>query len=112
MWVTAFGPALVFALVTLLDDPAAAEVAAEATEPVATSWDTAARVGLGDAELHASATKCLRAAAGRVPAALQESMGRLIEIVDRRGSPGDEFSELALRHGAPGAVIQLLRGNR
>ncbi len=41
-------PALVFTLVTLLDDPAAAAVAAEATEPVATEWDRAARIGLGD----------------------------------------------------------------
>ena len=39
-------PAVVFTLVTLLDDPVAADLAAEAVEPVATAWDTAARVGL------------------------------------------------------------------
>ena len=41
-------PALVFTLTTLLDDPAAADIAAEATEPVATAWDRAAQIGLGD----------------------------------------------------------------
>ena len=37
---------MVFTLVTLLDDPVAADIAAEAVEPVATAWDIAARVGL------------------------------------------------------------------
>src|SRR4051812_1512253 len=41
-------PALVFTLATLLDDPVAADIAAEATEPVAMAWDRAAQIGLGD----------------------------------------------------------------
>ena len=48
-------PAVVFTLVTLLDDPAAADIATEATESVATAWDRAARVGLGDPRLQAAA---------------------------------------------------------
>ena len=44
-------PAVVFTLVTLLDDPAAADIAAEATESVATAWDRAAQIGLGDRRL-------------------------------------------------------------
>src|SRR6201986_2156914 len=39
-------PAVVFTLVTLLDDPVAAALAADAVESVATAWDTAARIGL------------------------------------------------------------------
>ena len=38
-------PAVVFTLTTLLDDPVAADIAAEATEPVATAWDRAAQIG-------------------------------------------------------------------
>ncbi len=60
-------PAVVFTLVTLLDDPAAADIAAEATEPVATAWDLAARIGLGDQRLQAAALRCVRAAAERAP---------------------------------------------
>jgi glutamate--cysteine ligase len=103
-------PAVVFTLTTLLDDPAAAAVAAEATEPVATAWDIAARVGLGDRRLHASATRCLQAAAERAPDALQDSMQRLVRIVEEAGSPGDEFAEQAIRHGVARAVATLARG--
>ena len=46
----AIWPAVVFTLATLLDDPAAADIAAEATESVATAWDRAAQVGLGDGD--------------------------------------------------------------
>ena len=41
-----FWPAVVYTLVALLDDPVAADIAAEAVEPVATAWDNAARLGL------------------------------------------------------------------
>src|SRR6202012_5707683 len=53
----AIWPAVVYTLVTLLDDPLAADIAAEAVEPVATAWDVAARVGLGDEGLHAAADR-------------------------------------------------------
>ena len=106
----ALWPAVVFTLVTLLDDPDAAEVAAEATEPVATAWDVAARVGLADRRLHASAARCVQAAADRAPASLQNSMQRLIRIVEEAGCPGEEFAERAIRCGVAGAVTQLARG--
>ena len=103
-------PALVFTLVTLLDDPVAAEVAAEATEPVATAWDIAARVGLADRRLHASAARCVQAAAQRVPPALQDSMQRLVRIVEDASSPGEEFAQRVIRCGVTRAVNQLARG--
>lgn len=103
-------PAVVFTLVTLLDDPAAASIAAEATEPVATAWDVAARVGLADRRLHASATSCVQVAAERVPPALQDSMQRLVRIVEEASCPGEEFAERAIRCGVAGAVTQLARG--
>jgi glutamate--cysteine ligase len=106
----ALWPALVFTLVTLLDDPAAADVAARVTEPVATAWDIAARVGLADRRLHASATRCVEAAAERVPPALQDSMQRLVRLVEEASCPGEEFAERAIRCGVAPTVTQLARG--
>jgi glutamate--cysteine ligase len=106
----ALWPALTYMLVTLLDDPVAADAAAEATEPVATSWDTAARTGLADRRLHAAATRCVYAAADRAPAGLQESMAQLVRIVEDGSCPGDAFSEQVIRCGLASAVTQLARG--
>ena len=86
-------PAVVFTLSTLLDDPVAADVAAEATEPVATSWDRAAQLGLDDRRLHTAAVRCVYAAADRAPAALVESMELLTRSVEQGRSPGDDFPQ-------------------
>ncbi len=106
----ALWPAVVFMLVTLLDDPAAADVADEATEPVATAWDRAARIGLEDRRLHLAATRCVGAVADRAPASLQAGMARLGRIVEEGGCPGDDFSERVIRYGVSHAVTQLARG--
>ena len=103
-------PAVVFTLVTLLDDPVAADIAAEATESVATAWDQAARVGLGDRRLHAVATRCVQTAAERAPADLRESMRQLVRSVEQGRSPADDFSDRAVRYGIASAVSQLARG--
>ena len=106
----AIWPALVFTLTTLLDDPAASEVAAEATETVATAWDRAAQVGLRDRRLHDAALCCLQAAAERVPAELEESMDLLVRSVEQGRSPADDFADRAVRYGIAGAVIDMARG--
>jgi glutamate--cysteine ligase len=100
-------PALVYTLVTLLDDPAAADLAAEAVEPVATAWDTAARVGLGDKRLYAAANKCVAVAAERVPAELGEAMQRLLRSVELGRCPGDDFSDRVIAHGVAAAVSEV-----
>jgi glutamate--cysteine ligase len=104
----ALWPAVVHTLVTLLDDDA--DFAAEVTEPVATAWDVAARVGLADQRLHTSAVQCVRRAAERVPAPLEDSMQRLLRIVEKAGCPGDEFAEQVIRRGVAEAVTHLARG--
>jgi glutamate--cysteine ligase len=106
----AMWPAVVFTLTTLLDDPAAADHAAEATESVATAWDTAARVGLDDRRLFAAANRCVQLAADRAPAELTESMQRLLHMVELGGCPGDDFSDRVVKHGIGPAVTQLARG--
>ena len=83
-----FWPAVVFTLVTLLDDPAAADLAAEAVEPVATAWDVAARVGLRDRRLYEAANRCVAVAAERAPAELTSGMELLVRTVEQGRCPG------------------------
>lgn len=103
-------PAVVFTLVTLLDDPAAADVAAEATEPVATAWDRAAHLGLGDRRLRQAAVRCVQAAAERAPVELVESMQRLMRSVEQGRAPADDFADQVVAHGIAPAVMQLAQG--
>lgn len=103
-------PALVFTLATLLDDPDAAEVAAEAVAPVATAWDTAARIGLADRRIHAAANRCVAAAAERAPAGLYEPMQRLAELVERGRCPADDFADEVIGHGIDAAVAARAQG--
>lgn len=103
-------PAAVFTLATLLDDPEASDTAAEATESVATAWDRAAQVGLRDRRLHGAALRCVQAAAERAPADLEESMGRLVRLVEEGRSPADDFADSAVRHGIAGAVTRRAQG--
>jgi glutamate--cysteine ligase len=103
-------PAVVFTLVTLLDDPVAADIAAEATETVATAWDRAAQLGLGDRRLRDAANRCVKAAAERAPAELEESMQQLVRSVERGRCPADEFSDRVVKYGIAPAVTQLAQG--
>jgi glutamate--cysteine ligase len=103
-------PAIVFTLVTLLDDPVAADIAAEATEPVATAWDRAARIGLGDQRLQESAVRCVRAAAERAPEGLVDAMATLLSQVELGRSPADEFSDQVVDRGVASAVSRLAEG--
>jgi len=103
-------PAVVFTLVALLDDPAAAHAAAEAVEPVATAWDTAARVGLRDRRLYAAANTCVALAADRAPAELADAMQRLAGNVERGRCPADDFSDDVIADGLAAAVARLARG--
>ena len=105
-------PALVFALTTLLDDPAAADIAAEVTEPVATAWDRAAQTGLGDRRLRAAAIRCVQTAAELAPAELEESMQRLMRSVEKGRAPADDFSDRVVRNGIATAVIGLAQGEQ
>jgi len=103
-------PAVVFTLVTLLDDPIAADAAAEAVEPVATAWDIAARIGLGDKRLYTAANRCLAIAAEWAPAALTDPMQRLMRNVEQGRCPADDFSDRVIEHGIAQTVALLAQG--
>ena len=98
-------PALAAVTATLLDEPAAAERAAEATAPVAGRWDRAARMGLADPALHAAARRCLAAALDHVPAGLRAEVAALAALVDRGASPGDAVLRTARREGPAAALL-------
>lgn len=108
----AIWPALVFTLTTLLDDPTAADLAAEAVEPVATAWDTAARLGLRDRRLYEAANRCLAIAAERVPAELADPMQQLMLNVRMGRGPADDFSDRVIEHGIAGMVARLAQGEQ
>lgn len=107
----ALWPALVSTLTVLLDDPVAAGIAAEATEPVAGAWDRAARLGLADRRLHRAAVACVRAAADRAPAGLEESMRLLLRSVEQGRCPADGFADRVVAHGIAPALADLARGD-
>lgn len=103
-------PAVVFTLTTLLDDPRAADLAAEACEPVATAWDRAAQIGLGDRLLADAARRCVRTAAEQAPAELEESMRHLVRSVEQGRCPADDFADRAVSYGIAPAVLHLAQG--
>jgi glutamate--cysteine ligase len=105
----ALWPAVVFTLVALLDDPVAADIATEAVEPVATAWDTAARVGLRDRRLYEAANKCVAIAAERAPAELTDAMQLLVSGVERGRCPGDDFADQVVEHGIAATVSEAAR---
>ncbi|WP_156690387.1 ergothioneine biosynthesis glutamate--cysteine ligase EgtA [Mycobacterium sp. Marseille-P9652] len=105
-----YWPAVVFTLVTLLDDRQAAAAAAEAVEPVATAWDIAARVGLRDRRLHAAANACVGLAADQAPPELADAMQRLVRNVERGRCPGDDFADDVIEQGVAPMVARLARG--
>lgn len=102
-------PAVVFTLATLLDDPVAADGAAEAVESVTTAWDMAARIGLADPRLHAAARRCMGLVADRAPASLRDGMSRLVGMVERGRCPADDVSEAVAATGVAETVARLAR---
>jgi glutamate--cysteine ligase len=98
-------PGLAALTATLLDDPIAADRAAELCEPVAGSFETAARDGLGDPALFAAAMGCLDIAAHRCADDLRPEVEAYAELVSRRQTPGDELRERIAR-SSPAAVLE------
>ncbi|GAB3765463.1 glutamate--cysteine ligase [Nocardioides ginsengisegetis] len=92
-------PALAALTVTLLDDPVAADAAAELCEPVAGSLDEAARSGLADPALRAAAAACAEVAAAHCPPSLKADVERLAELLAAGRTPGDELRHVAETRG-------------
>jgi glutamate--cysteine ligase len=100
-------PAIAAVVTTLMDDPVAADVAAEATEPTAPMWTEAARDGLGNAQLARSAARCLAVAARRAPAEFGSAIADLADLVESGRCPGDLLAERIRQIGPTAAFEEL-----
>jgi ergothioneine biosynthesis glutamate--cysteine ligase EgtA len=89
-------PALAAIVTTLLDDPLAADTAAEATERTVGQWTEAARVGLDDPTLARAARRCVAAALDAVPADSRPGVERYAQLVESGRSPGDDVLDRVL----------------
>jgi glutamate--cysteine ligase len=100
-------PAVAAVTATLMDDPVAADLAAEATQASAGLWTSAARDGLADLRLARAARRCLEIAAGRVPADLAPAVADLAELVESGRCPGDLLAERIAQVGVAAAFEEL-----
>jgi glutamate--cysteine ligase len=93
-------PGLAALTVAVLDDPRAADRAAEALEPVARRSATAARVGIADPALTRAAFTVVEAALDSVPAALRASVQDWAQLIASGRTPADLVRDRARRGGA------------
>lgn len=100
-------PAIAAMVSTLMDDPIAADVAADATEPTAQLWTEAARDGLGNPKLASAAARCLAIAATRAPAELGSAVADLADLVESGRCPGDLLAARAAQVGPTAAFEEL-----
>lgn len=84
-------PALAALTVTLLDDPVAADAAAELCAPVADHLEVAARVGTDDPALDAAVRGCVEVAARRCPPDLKPDLESFAELVLAGRTPSGEL---------------------
>lgn len=84
-------PALAALTVTLVDDPVAADRAAEITEPVADHLVTAARSGLADPAVRRAVTGCVEVAVQHCPPPLRADLEPFAELVAAGRTPCDEL---------------------
>ena len=89
-------PALAAFTTTLVDHPAAADLARELVDPVRERWTTAARDGLADPAIAAAARGCVDAAVTHCDPDVRPELERLAELVSSGRTPGDELRERAL----------------
>lgn len=92
-------PALAALVVTLVDDPVAADLAAELCVPVAGALAAAARHGLADPAVATAVRGCTRVAAERAPAELAGELAVLAELAEDGRCVGDELRDRARTQG-------------
>jgi glutamate--cysteine ligase len=96
---TRWWPGLVGLVTTLLDDPVAADAAAEAAEPVARSWSVAAHAGLADPAVARAAGRCAELAAAAAPPGLRPDVEAWADLATAGRVPGDDLDQRAAQAG-------------
>ncbi|MBA0047632.1 ergothioneine biosynthesis glutamate--cysteine ligase EgtA [Mycobacteroides sp. LB1] len=102
-------PALAFTATAVLDHPAAADIAAEAVEPVDEAWETAARVGLDDGDLRTAACRLVAAACAVAPDELLPDLLDLLGRAEQGRCPADDFTENVAEYGVAQAFSGFTR---
>jgi glutamate--cysteine ligase len=97
-------PGLAALTVAVLDDPGAADRAAEAIEPVAHRTAAAARVGIADPALGKAALAVVEAALAAVPGPLRASVQDWAELIASGRTPADLVRDRARRDGPVGCL--------
>jgi gamma-glutamylcysteine synthetase len=92
-------PGLAALTVAVLDDPAAADRAAEAVEPIARRTADAVRLGIADPQLAAAARAVVQAALPAVPASLRPAVEDWAALLESGRTPADLVLETARRDG-------------
>src|SRR6185312_13011827 len=98
-------PAVAAITAVLIDDPIAAERAAQLCEPVRDARAAAARDGLADPAIRAAALGCVELVATRCPPPLKADVEAYAELLHRGHTPGDEL-EAAIRADGPLAALE------
>jgi glutamate--cysteine ligase len=84
-------PALAAITVTLVDDPVAADAAADLCASVTDSWETAARHGLADETIRRAVTGCVEVVSRHCPPALKPEVEAYAALLDAGSSPSQEL---------------------
>lgn len=92
-------PALAALTAILVDDPVAADRAAELAAPVAGGWQTAARAGLSDPAVRAAVSGCVQVALDRCPPELKAGLEAFAELIAAGRTPSDELRARAASVG-------------
>lgn len=98
-------PALAALVVTLVDEPRAADAARDAAAPATGRWEQAARDGMADPVVRRSSRDCLALAVAHAPDAVRPGLERLAGLVEQGRTPADEVRARIERHG-PLAVLE------
>ncbi|GAB2800963.1 ergothioneine biosynthesis glutamate--cysteine ligase EgtA [Actinoallomurus bryophytorum] len=107
-----YWPVPIAVVAALIEDPMAADIAAEATEPAADRWWQAARLGLTDPVLGRAARRCFEAARDALPRLGASALVPLVDdyterFVARGRCPADGADEtpLGTTSGGSGARV-------
>jgi glutamate--cysteine ligase len=98
-------PAVAAMVATLIDDPVAADEAADLCAPVADSWQAAARRGLEDPTIRAAVTACAELAARRAPDGIRGEVEVFAELIASGRTPSGEL-RTRVEQAGPLAVLE------
>ena len=97
-------PGLAAIVATVVDDPVAADRAAEAAEPVAMSWRDAATAGIRLPALRRAVTSIVEAAVSAAPASVRDQVERWADVANQGRGPADLVTARAAASGPEGCL--------